>query len=217
MPEPRDEPRREEGRARPRRGRAVAVGAASVLAVLALAVSVGWETGRDWWWDAEPRIAATPDADGAVTIGAYTISLVRIEPSQQLVLAYETVDAPPGWQLWLADLDVTVAAAAQDDGTDADSTDGTDDADDGTSDLTDRYGGLTSPWLSFSVVASDGKTYSRPSAFTSGSPPDGWLDSVPDETGRYQNMVLLPDGVEPVRVRLVPSPKTPYWSFPVDG
>jgi hypothetical protein len=168
--------------------RAVAAGALSVLAVAGMLVSVGWREASTWA-DTHPVDPAGVSADGAATVRGVTLTFRGAEVVDQLVGDYgDAAVAPDGWAIWVLTFDVA--------GADEDV----------------RFGVETS------VVASDGSTYTRSDLIGyDGEPEAGWLGGLfLDESGERIDAVLLPDGVEPERVRVVPTdlPRD-YWAFDV--
>ena len=166
--------------------RAVAAGAVSVLALAGMFVSVGWRS-ADTWASTHPVDAAPVQDDGAATVRGVTLTYRGIEPVERLTGSYgDPAVAPEGWTIWVASFDVT--------GADEDT----------------MFGVETS------VIASDGAIYTRSDVIGyDGEPEAGWLGGLfLDESGPRIDAVLLPEGVEPERVRVVPTDvRRDYWSF----
>ena len=165
--------------------RAVAAGAASVLAIAGMFVSVGWRS-ADSWARSHPIDPASVSTDGAATVRGVTLAYRGIEPVEKLTGSYDEAVAPEGWTIWVASFDVS--------GVDEDTMFGVD----------------------VSVIASDGATYTRSDLIGyEGEPEEGWLGGpFLDGDGPRTDAVLLPEDVEPVRVRVVPTDEQrDYWSF----
>lgn len=169
--------------------RTAALAAGSAIAVVGLVVSVGWGPAQDWA-DTHPVQVAAVDSDGSATIGDFTLRFEGIEEISGLESSYgDRFDPPPGWRLWSASFEV-----ASDAGEDA-------------------------PVVSTTTVveASDGASYTRSDLISFDvAPDDGWLGDFGLEAGSFDDVVLLPDGVLPERVRVVPTLEArDYWAFDV--
>lgn len=165
-----------------------ALAAGSLVAVVGLVASVGWDSAQVWS-TTHPVEAAEIDDDGAATVGAFTLRFEGVEQLSGLESSYgDTFDPPDGWVLWRARFEVSGGGEDE-----------------------ESFGTVTH------VDASDGATYTRSDLIGFLVAPDqGWLGEYYLESGTFYDVVLLPDGVTPERLRIVPSlnPRT-YWSFEV--
>ncbi|GMA30052.1 hypothetical protein [Litorihabitans aurantiacus] len=167
--------------------RGAIAGAVSVLAVAGMLASVGYrEASR--WSGSHPVAPASAEVGGEARTRGVTIGFRGIEEVDRLNGSYGDPFLPPdGWQLWEADFTVDGAPPSDDGG----------------------FG------VDLVVLADDGATYTRSRLIsTSVEPEGGWLGSIFLVDGSRSDVVLLPDGVEPRSVRVVPT-DTPrrYWSF----
>lgn len=164
----------------------VAAGAGAVLAVALMIGSVGYRA-ADRWASSTPLRSVSLNAEGAGTIDGVTVRLTGVEVTEELAYEYaEEFRAPEGWVLWLSTYDVALAGEPM-------------------------YG------VTVSTVASDGLTYSLSEQvpFLAG-PTEGWLGDYGMDTGAWSYPFLLPDGVTPERITVVPSlDSRVYWSFDV--
>ncbi|PWD51589.1 hypothetical protein C8046_13990 [Serinibacter arcticus] len=184
------------GERRPVRTAALAAG--SLLAVAALV----WTTGHESWatWSqGRPLSAAPVEADGSAEVAGITVAFEGVELlGGGLVSRFDDAfEAPEGWELWRASFEVS----------------GVPEEDSPEEEAWEAVG------ATMHVDASDGRTYTRSDVIPSSVEPDnGWLDPYSLEGGAQTDVVLLPDGVVPQRVRLLPTAETSrYWSFEVDA
>lgn len=160
---------------------------AAVCALVALLVSVTFQDARTYV-STHPVTGALLDDAGQATVDGVTLRLHGVEPAQKVAGPWGDIwVVPEGWTAWFVRLDAVEVLEEQGTGS-----------------------------VESLVLASDGKVYRRPPGLPPGiSPAGGWLSYV-GEAGQYTDLVLLPEGVDPVTVRVVqPFTASEYWSFPV--
>ncbi|PWD51584.1 hypothetical protein C8046_13965 [Serinibacter arcticus] len=166
--------------------RAVAAGAASLVAIAGLLVSVGWREGSSWTRN-NPVDAAEVAPDGSATQRGVTIRFDGLDQVDRLTGRFGDALVPPeGWTLWVAGLEVSGVTGT------GFSVEAVVVASDGT-----RY------------TRSDRITFDH-------APEEGWFAEFLIENGTWTDAFLLPEDVEPVRLELVPTDVARnYWSFDV--
>lgn len=172
------------------RTRWVLASVASVAALAGMTVTAawsGWEQLRS-----RPVLPVALDDDGRGTISNATVSLVGVEPLEHVQDGDEGWLPPEGWAFWEVELDVHAPEP-----TDPEQ--------------------LSVPDATVLIDGSDGRSYSRSELLgTAGMPDEGWAGFYTLSSGRFEDVVMMPEGVTPERVRFVPSMFTDrYWSFPL--
>lgn len=170
------------------------VGAVAIAAVLLAVIASSWaEIQR--YRTLNPTQPVSLQDDGSAEIGGAVLRLMDVE-SQNIVGAEEgDWGAPDGWVVWQVTVAVEELPPAEDGGPDAAPEPG---------------------WFRLRVVATDGNVYTRPDSVPYIIGPES-ISYVMD-VGTYGDVVLLPDGVEPVTVQVLPGESaSPYWAFPVAG